>query len=73
MQYCITLIILYTRFHITKHFMAKIYHAILDFISNLWGRLFSMREESGEREPLTKFSIFIVILLDIFLFYLVYT
>jgi hypothetical protein len=50
----------------------KIYIAFFAFCSNLWGRLFVTIERPGEREPLTKLSIVIILLLDIFVFFLVY-
>ena len=50
----------------------KIYTVFFAFCSNLWGRLFATVERPGEREPLTKLSIVIILLLDIFVFFLIY-
>ncbi len=42
------------------------------FFATLWSRLFFTMEKPGEKEPLTKFSFVIILLLDIFLFVMIY-
>lgn len=54
--------------------MKTLLAAIMTWFSNLKGRLFATQTGSkpSERDPLTKFSIVIILLLDLFLFGLIY-